>query len=502
MSQKPQNIIHLGPGNFFMGHLATYVQDMNDRGSNYNITGISLNSTCTRDKLLGQDGYTVTEVGAKGKKTKKISAMSKILAATDKNDRAKIDDLFAQGDASVISCTVTALGYYFNKTQGFLINDPKIQECLNAQNGCDVVTTLGFINQALHYQYENKQKPAAVVSLDNLSQNGDILRAATIAYAEQAAQRKRYDQEYVDWLKSEVAFPNTMVDRIVPTFNADHKDYLEDQGFRDEIAIKTEDFRQLVVETRGNELPESFTALEAVGVQFVPDALPYEAVKIRMLNGTHMFLGLVANLALSELGVAPKDRTVFAAMQIPEVSAVTQQFMTATAKTLNVPPLVVGDNKNADVNVYAEAIKERLLNPELSDELSRLTRETLNTKLLKRCVEPMAELMRDGQNCSVHVLEIASYIVHARGKDLQNQDFNINDPTAVNLGIPEIANEVFAGRASSKVLLDKLNENRVLGESGLYLASSKNMVQEIDDMVHNIATKGMSHTIKNLKYNS
>ena len=79
-----------------------------------------------------------------------------------------------------------------------------------------------------------------------------------------------------------------MVDRIVPAATPATLDEIAAAlgGVRDECAIACEPFIQWVVE-------DNFTAgrpaWEQAGVQLVSDVLPFEHMKLRMLNGSHSF---------------------------------------------------------------------------------------------------------------------------------------------------------------------------------------------------------------------
>jgi mannitol-1-phosphate/altronate dehydrogenase len=84
-----------------------------------------------------------------------------------------------------------------------------------------------------------------------------------------------------------------MVDRIVPPRRSlacgNHR-----SGVEDPCAISCEPFIQWVVE-------DNFVAgrpeWEVAGVQMVQDVLPWEQMKLRMLNGSHSFLAYLGYLA-------------------------------------------------------------------------------------------------------------------------------------------------------------------------------------------------------------
>lgn len=78
-----------------------------------------------------------------------------------------------------------------------------------------------------------------------------------------------------------------MVDRIVPAAtDASLAEVAQELGVEDPCAISCEPFIQWVVE-------DNFVAgrpeWEVAGVQMVQDVLPWEQMKLRMLNGSHSF---------------------------------------------------------------------------------------------------------------------------------------------------------------------------------------------------------------------
>ncbi|MDT9702750.1 hypothetical protein RMT89_44470, partial [Streptomyces sp. P17] len=76
---------------------------------------------------------------------------------------------------------------------------------------------------------------------------------------------RRHDPHLADWIEAEGAFPETMVDRIVPaTTDADIEALAARLGVRDAAMVKTEPFSQWVVEDRfAGVRPD----LASVGVQ-------------------------------------------------------------------------------------------------------------------------------------------------------------------------------------------------------------------------------------------
>ncbi|MCJ8728017.1 fructuronate reductase, partial [Escherichia coli] len=81
---------------------------------------------------------------------------------------------------------------------------------------------------------------------------------------------------------------------IVPAATPETLQEIADQlGVYDPCAIACEPFRQWVIEDNFvNGRPD----WDKVGAQFVADVVPFEMMKLRMLNGSHSFLAYLGYL--------------------------------------------------------------------------------------------------------------------------------------------------------------------------------------------------------------
>ncbi|VTR59085.1 Polyol:NADP oxidoreductase [Serratia fonticola] len=127
------------------------------------------------------------------------------------------------------------------------------------------------------------------MSCDNMPENGHVTRNVITAYA------KALDPALATWIETYVTFPSTMVDRIVPAVTPDTLAQVAQQtGVQDPAAVACEPFRQWVIE-------DNFVAgrpvWEQAGAELVSNVLPFEEMKLRMLNGSHSFLAYLGYLA-------------------------------------------------------------------------------------------------------------------------------------------------------------------------------------------------------------
>ena len=184
--------------------------------------------------------------------------------------------------------------------------------------------------------------PFTVLSCDNLSANGHTVKRIVTQFA---TLRSR---ELGKWIEDEVAFPSTMVDRIVPeTTDADRASVASALGMTDAWPVVTEPFTQWIVEDRFSAGRPDFAA---AGVQLVADVTPFEHMKLRLLNASHS--------ALAYLGYLAGYETIAATMTNDRFVALARQVMDDAAPTLTMP-------EGTDLAAYSASLLQRFSNPAL-----------------------------------------------------------------------------------------------------------------------------------------
>lgn len=151
----------------------------------------------------------------------------------------------------------------------------------DVQNPHQPKTATGVIVEALARRKAAGLPAFTVMSCDNMPENGHVMRDVVTSYAQ------AIDVKLAQWIEDNVTFPSTMVDRIVPAVTEDTLAKIEQlTGVRDAAGVACEPFRQWVIE-------DNFVAgrpeWEKAGAELVSDVLPYEEMKLRMLNGSHSF---------------------------------------------------------------------------------------------------------------------------------------------------------------------------------------------------------------------
>ena len=204
------------------------------------------------------------------------------------SQRTELIAVMADPRIRVVSLTVTEKGYCHDPATGALDSQhPDVVHDLAHPQA--PVSVPGLIVRALELRHDAGLAPFTVLCCDNLPSNGETTARVVTGFA---ALR---DRRLADHIANEVAFPSTMVDRIVPATTEDDRQLvLEATGLWDAWPVMTESFSQWVIEDRFSAGRPPF---ETAGAQLVPDVRPFELMKLRMLNGSHSTIAYLGYLA-------------------------------------------------------------------------------------------------------------------------------------------------------------------------------------------------------------
>jgi mannitol 2-dehydrogenase len=350
-SDLSAGIIHFGVGNFHRAHQAVYLDDLFNSGAGHDWAvigaGVRAADELVREKLGEQDWLTtVAEQEATSTKARVIGSMIDFVPP---GDAAATLDALARPEIRIVSLTITEGGYYISPaTQTFDSAHPDI--VFDARNIDAPKTVFGLIVAGLERRRKAGLAPFTVMSCDNIPGNGHVTENAVAGLAELV------DPELAAWIRRDVAFPNSMVDRITPATTDRERRILHDSfGLDDNWPVFCEEFRQWVLE---DKFPPGRPALEKVGVTFTSDVAPWEWMKIRILNGGHAAIAYPA--ALLDI------HFVHEAMQDAQISA----FLEILTKVEIIP--TVPPPPGVDLDSYRDLIARRFANPKIGDTIERL----------------------------------------------------------------------------------------------------------------------------------
>ena len=403
--QLRSRIVHFGFGAFHRAHQALLTNRvLNEKGGDWGICEISLFSgDVLMSQLRAQDHlFTVLEKGAEGNEAIIVGAVHECL-------NAKLDSLpaiiekFCEPQVAIVSLTITEKGYCIDPATGKLdLNNPRIVHDL--ENPSDPHSAPGILVEALHRRRERGLPAFTVLSCDNIPDNGHVVKNAVLGMAQKRS------AGLSEWIDTHVSFPGTMVDRIVPAATEASLAVITDAlGVEDPCAISCEPFIQWVIE-------DNFVAgrpeWEVAGVQMVQDVLPWEQMKLRMLNGSHSFLAYLGYLAgYAHINECMED-TAFR-------EAARRLMLNEQAPTLRI--------KDVDLTAYADSLIERFANPALQHRTWQIAMDG-SQKLPQRMLDGIRVHLERNTPWSLLALGVAGWIRYVSGTDERGNAIDVRDP--------------------------------------------------------------------------
>lgn len=405
-------IVHIGVGGFHRAHLAMYVDALLTAGEarDWGICGVGVlpSDDRMRDVLRAQDGlYTLVRKEADGSLSPRVvGSLVDYLYAPD--DPQAVIERIADPATRIVSLTITEGGYAIDqKTGEFDAEFAGIADDLAA----DVPTgAFGLVVAGLALRRERGTGPLTIMSCDNMQGNGDVARRVFTGYAQLR------DADLGVWVAQNVTFPNSMVDRITPaTADSDREALAERFGLYDGWPVVCEPFTQWVLE---DDFAAGRPEFERVGVQVVDDVVPYEFMKLRLLNATHQALGYLGYLA--------GHRYVHEVAQDPTFASFLRGYMNDEATpTLRPVPGI-------DLDAYKDTLIERFANPGVADTLMRInfgSSDRISIFLLPVVREQLAA----GGPVDRAAAVVAGWCRYAEGTDEQGQPVAQQDRLADEL---------------------------------------------------------------------
>jgi fructuronate reductase len=396
--RHPVRIVHLGLGAFHRAHQAWYTQRANERGDRAGEAGWGIAAFTGRSPeaarvLAAQDAvYTLIERGPDTDAAIIVDALSTV---ADGGDTARWRAAVADPAVAVLTLTVTEAGY--RQSAAALDADRA-----SLATGDGASTAPGRLVDGLRARRAAGVGAIAVVSCDNLPDNGRVARDAVLGLAQDV------DAELAEWIASSVSFVSSMVDRITPaTTDADRATAARLTGYDDAAPVVTEPFSEWVL---SGAFPAGRPAWETVGAQFVDDIEPYERRKLWLLNAGHSLLayrGLLRGYAT--IAEAMGDDAIVADLE--ELWAEARTELPFDADT---------------VDAAIAALRDRFGNARIEHRLAQIATDG-SQKLGPRILDPLRSRLTAGRapgDAQAGVL--AAWALHLLGDD-------VRDPAAAPL---------------------------------------------------------------------
>ncbi|GAB4098050.1 mannitol dehydrogenase family protein [Sinomonas halotolerans] len=347
----PVRIVHLGLGAFHRSHQAWFTAHAPD-AAEWGIASFTGRRPDAALTLAAQEGvYTLVERGPDGDR---FEVVRSIAEAVDGADTARLEELLAAPGTAIVTLTVTEAVYEKD----------------------DDDSPLARLCRGLARRRAEGGGPLAVVSCDNVADNGAVARDAVVRLAERldadgASGAAAGEPGLAEWVRENVSFVGTSVDRITPrTTDDDVAEVAAKCGYRDAAPVVAEPFANWIL---AGEFPAGRPRWEDAGAQFVEEIEPFENRKLWLLNGAHSLLAYAGQLR--------GHATVAEALADPECRSAVEAFWDEAARHLTLPEL--------DVSAYRAALLERFANPRIAHYLAQIAADG-TTKLRMRAVPVLA----------------------------------------------------------------------------------------------------------------
>lgn len=402
-------ILHFGVGNFFRAHEAFYVDEILKDDPEWGIVGVGLTgSERSRKKaetFTAQDClYSLTSTAPSGEHSTRIIGCLRDYLLAPADPEAVLKHL-ADPAIRIVSMTITEGGYNMDeKTGEFDLEDESVKADL--QNPEQPSTVFGYVVEGLRRRREAGLPAFTVMSCDNLRHNGNVARKAFLGYA------RARDADLASWIEDNATFPNSMVDRITPTVTPDIHDRLnKESGLDDDLPVMAEDFHQWVMEDR---FADGRPPLEKAGVQFVEDVTPYEQVKIRMLNASHIMLCFP--------GILVGYEYVAEAVKDSDLRGNVETFLNEDViPTLKAP-------EGLSLEDYRDSVLHRFSNAAMGDQTLRIAGDG-SSKIQVFWTDTVRKALEGKRDIARIAFGMAAYLEMLRGVNEKGDHYTPNEPT-------------------------------------------------------------------------
>lgn len=391
----PVRIVHLGLGAFHRAHQAWYTQHASD-GARWGIAAFTGRRPDAAVALAAQDGlYTLIERGENGDS---FELMTSISEAHDGADLAALCRLVAAPATAVVTLTITEVAYNLNAEGKLDRNNPAVQAdiaALRAQlvpgtaDAGAAVTAAGRLLTGLAARRDAGSGPIAVVSCDNLANNGGAARSAIGGLAEVV------DPALGEWVMANVSFVGTSVDRITPrTTEAEIALAAGECGYADACAVVSEPFSDWVL---SGDFPAGRPDWGSAGAVFVDEIEDFENRKLWLLNGAHSLMAYAGQLR--------GHATVAQALADPVCAAWITELWDEAERNL--------PSEGLGIPAYREALLARFGNARIAHHLAQIAMDG-SSKLRMRAVPILRAELAAGRSGAGAARMIAAWVAFLR----------------------------------------------------------------------------------------
>lgn len=409
-----EKIIQFGTGNFLRGFADYFIDTLNKKDLfDGKIVIVSPTDSKAVEKINAQNGrYNLYLRGIENGKEicekTEINAVSR--AVNPYKDFDEYLSLAKNPDLRFIISNTTEAGIAFS-------DEDKITDRPSASFPAK-------LTQLLYERYKTGYQGFVILSCELIDNNAQKLQNCVLKYAE----LWNLEKDFADWVKSENAFCNTLVDRIVTGYPKDEAEKLfAEIGYDDKLLDTAEPYHLWVIEGNfENELPLKKAGFNVI---WTGDVSPYKKMKVRILNGSHTSLVFPSLLCgVETVGESLKDKQL-------------NEFLNACLFDYILPTL----GETEENRQFASAVLERFANPYIKHLWQSISLNSVS-KFTARVLPTITGYIAENKALPKPlVFSLACLIEYYKTNDVQD------DKTAVDFikqnGVSEIlANENLWGR--------------------------------------------------------
>lgn len=458
--------IHFGPGNLFKAYQAHAVQKLLNAGKMHTglIAAEGYDYEIIEKSSLPYDNLTILATlnpDNSVDKTVVASIMESLLLDSENEAQfLRLKEIFANPSLQLASFTITEKGYATTSPSGELL--PAIAADF-AAGPLHPASYLGKVAALLHHRFLSGGFPLAMVSMDNCSHNGDLLKSAMLSFAEHWSRTGLADSAFADYIKdpSRVSFPLTMIDKITPRPDPRVEALLSEDGVEDLSPVTTaknsytapfvnaEKCEYLVIE---DVFPNGRPPLEHAGILFTDRETVDKVEKMKVctcLNPLHTALAIFGCL-LGYTSIAEE-------MQDPALKKLVEGLGYKEGLPVVVHPGIMEPKAYLDT-----VLRERFPNPFLPDSPQRIATDT-SQKLPVRFGETIKAYQRqkDLQVSSLTLIPLvfAGWLRYLMGIDDEGNAFTPSPDPALQTVSPLVADYSLSNSTKDLSRLDELLSN-------------------------------------------
>ena len=295
-------------------------------------------------------------------------------------DLRRLHAIVSHPGVQMISLTITEKAYQLRDSSGEYLSVVKKDFAFGPEK---TRSYLGRLASLLHKRYRNQAPPIAVVSMDNMARNGEVLENAMLTFAERWQKNGQVETAFRRYLQSDrVSFPWSMVDKITPRADEKIAQILSRDGLEEMTPlvfgkhtltapfVNAEEREYLVIE---DAFPNGRPALEKAGVILAPRETVRRAETMKVttcLNPVHT--------ALAVFGCLLGFSFIHEAIRDTDLKRLVRQIGYREGLPVAIDPGILNPRTFLD-----EVLNVRLPNPHILDTPQRIATDT-SQKLASR----------------------------------------------------------------------------------------------------------------------